>query len=410
MDWKKEYFACLALRYIPKLGVTRSKPILEAYPTVFDAVQDARSWPMRGLSEPEDANACLDEVWRPQAEEEYRKATQAGMEAVTWNDPRYPEKLRTLIDPPILLYVRGDMTLLANPAVAVVGARKCTDIGRDAAFDISRQLSSIGITVVSGLAIGIDREAHLGGLQGIGSSIGVLGTGMDMAYPPDNLDLRERLEAEGAVVTEFPPGTPPSPNNFPMRNRIISGLSLGVLVAEAAHKSGSLITARLAMEQGREVFALPGPISLPTFTGCIRLIKQGAALVESGEDIVQALRYEFANELAHIPDPHPLPVVERPSERDREALLPLSGSYGKKGEAKARRRPSVVERKQLVLSDEEQAVMSLLDGRDRLHIDQLGRELEWDSSHVSRVLLMLEMRGVISQLPGMWYLAKEGKE
>ena len=158
------------------------------------------------------------------------------------------------------LYVVGDVSLFKNPGVAVVGARECTPMGLEATGRISMQLSKSGITVISGLALGIDRQAHLGGLRGVGSSVAVLGCGLDVDYPQDNRDVRRRLGEKGLVVTEYGPGVRPRPEHFPIRNRLISGLALGVLVAEAAHDSGSLITARLAGEQGREVFALPGPI------------------------------------------------------------------------------------------------------------------------------------------------------
>jgi DNA processing protein len=305
MDLQKEFFACLALRHTPRLGPKVWKPLLLHYESAFEAVRHAASWPAE-LAPRTMARACAAEVWRDKAEEEYRAAGRAGMTVITWFDARFPDALREIEDPPCLLYASGDLSLLKNPGVAVVGARECTALGLDAAGRISSQLSRIGITVISGLALGIDRQAHLGGLSGIGGSIAVLGCGLDVDYPYGNHDVRRALDTRGLVVTEFGPGVTPRAGNFPFRNRIISALSLGVLVAEAAHNSGSLITARLAGEQGREVFALPGPLGQPTFTGCHRLIKQGAALVESAEDIVEILRYDFARELAHIPDPEPV--------------------------------------------------------------------------------------------------------
>lgn len=420
MDLQKEYFACLALKYTPRLGPKVWKQLFEHYPSAYDAVQDAASWIAlgidgRGLAK--QVQQCLAEDWRENAEKEYKDAGQAGMQVVTWFDPRFPEALKQLEDPPSMLYVSGDLSLLNNPGVAVVGARQCTALGLEAAGKISSQLSKIGITVVSGLALGIDRQAHLGGLRGVGSSIAVLGCGLDIDYPYDNLDVRRALDAKGLVVTEYGPGVRPRDFHFPYRNRIISALSLGVLVAEAAHNSGSLITARLAGEQGRDVFALPGPIGQPTFTGCHRLIKQGAALVESAEDIVEILRYDFARELEGIPDPKPVKAEEEIDEKESK----VKGSTNKKrstkkekvetevdkSEVKTRKRPSAVERENIVLNDEEREVMAVLDRTDKVHIDTLGRELDWASAKISKVLLMLEMRGAVQQLPGMWYLAKE---
>ncbi len=438
MDLQKEFFACLALRHTPRLGPKLWKVLFAHYPSAYEIVRSTSGWPavdpeqeraLRGV-----AKSCAAEKWRPKAEVEYREAIKAGMEVVTWFDPRFPESLKNIEDPPCMLYVSGDVSLLKNPGVAVVGARECTALGLNSAGRISAQLSRIGITVISGLALGIDRQAHLGGLSGIGSSIAVLGCGLDIAYPYDNVDVRRALDAKGLVVTEFGPGVSPRPGNFPFRNRIISALSLGVLVAEAAHNSGSLITARLAGEHGREVFALPGPLGQPTFTGCHKLIKQGASLVESAEDIVEILRFDFARELAAIPDPEPLDETDDPLVVLSE--MNLAGMAGKtagiqannpgkvapsdatpagtktdaeagKSPTSARKRPSAVERKGLVLDAEERALMDVLAAGEKLHIDALGRTLGWESSRVSQVLLMLEMRGAVHQLPGMWYLARE---
>lgn len=412
MDLNKEYFACLALRHTPRLGPKVWKGLFEHYDSVYDAVQDAVSWHSLKLASKALAQKCSDEIWREKAEAEYKAVHQAGMDVVTWFDPRFPSALKNLEDPPALLYVSGDTSLFRNPGVAVVGARECTALGLETAGRISTQLSKIGITVVSGLALGIDRQAHLGGLRGVGSSIAVLGCGLDIEYPVDNFDVRQALDAKGLVVTEYGPGVRPRGGHFPYRNRIISALSLGVLVAEAAHNSGSLITARLAGEQGRDVFALPGPIGQPTFTGCHRLIKQGAALVENAGDIVEILRYDFARELEGVPDPKPVKAEEEIDES--ESVVKKKGKQSRKktdkdtrSEPVVKKRPGAVKREAMVLNDDETLIMKLLDGADKMHIDVLGRELGWESPKVSRVLLMLEMRGAIQQLPGMWYLARE---
>ncbi len=426
MDIQKEYFACLALKHTPYLGPLVWKQLFAHFSSAYDAVKGVDSWFSLGVESrflKRVIDGCRAEAWRGKAENEFKAARDLGMEVVTWFDPRFPSSLKELADPPALLYVSGDVTLFNNPGVAVVGARECTTMGLEAAGKISTQLSKIGITVISGLALGIDRQAHLGGLRGIGSSIAVLGCGLDVDYPYDNHDVRQKLEANGLVVTEYGPGARPKAGHFPVRNRIISGLSLGVLVAEAAYNSGSLITARLAGEQGRDVFALPGPIGQPTFTGCHRLIKQGAALVESAEDIVEILRYDFARELAGVPDPAPVKAEEEiaeteakvgerkrkktVSEKKDQGSVKESESAKGTGERTARKLPSVVEREALELSSEEQEVMSILERTDKVHIDALGRELGWESRRVSKILIIMEMNGAVRQLPGMWYLARE---
>ena len=423
MDLQKEYFACLALKHTPYLGHSVLRQLFDMYSSAYDAVQDAPFWAARGVESryiKSISKKCATEVWREKAEKEYKAASAAGMDVVTWFDPRFPPSLKQLPDPPAVLYLSGDVSLFKNPGVAVVGARQCTRMGLEIAGRISTQLAKIGITVVTGLALGIDRQAHLGGLRGIGSSIAVLGCGLDVDYPYDNLDVRQALFSKGLVVTEFGPGQGPRPENFPFRNRLISALSLGVLVAEAAHRSGSLITARLAGEQGKEVFALPGPIGQPTFTGCHQLIKQGASLVESAEDIVEILRYDFARELAGVPDPEPVEEGEeigaeeakikgkgKKISTEKQAKAKVSPKKKTVGLKTSRKRPTAVVRKEIQLNDEERELMAIVDQADKIHIDALGRELEWDTPRVSRVLLMLEMRGAIQQLPGMWYLAKE---
>ncbi|QJB57928.1 DNA-processing protein DprA [Pseudodesulfovibrio sp. zrk46] len=429
MDLQREFFACLALKHTPRLGPKVWKQLFSHFSNAYEAVQKPDSWRDLGVENhyiKSVVRNCRDEAWRDKAEAEFHAARKAGMDVVTWFDPRFPNCLKQLEDPPVMLYVAGDVKLFSNPGVAVVGARECTSLGLEAAGRISTQLSNIGITVVSGLALGIDRQAHLGGLRGIGSSIAVLGCGLDVDYPYDNLDVRKALYSKGLVVTEYGPGVTPRAGHFPYRNRLISALSLGVLVAEAAHNSGSLITARLAGEQGRDVFALPGPLGQPTFTGCHRLIKQGAALVENAEDILEILRYDFARELENIPDPVPVKAEEEidesevrvknstkqkkaantKEEKDLRSNVKLKDTLDG-APIKKSKRPTAVEREDIVLNNEEKEVMAVLWQTDKVHIDTLGRELDWASAKISKVLIMLEMRGAVQQLPGMWYLAKE---
>ncbi|MBE0621333.1 MAG: DNA-protecting protein DprA [Burkholderiales bacterium] len=212
-----------------------------------------------------------------------------GQAVLTLADADYPRSLLETPDPPALLYVRGRRELLALTGLAVVGSRNATPQGVSNAEQFARAFSFAGLTIVSGLALGIDAAAHRGGLDGVGSTIAVLGTGADILYPQRNRALGERIAHEGLIVSEFALGTPPHGSNFPRRNRVISGLARGCLVVEAALASGSLITARLAAEQGRDVFAIPGSIHSPHSKGCHALIKQGAKLVESAQDLLQEL-------------------------------------------------------------------------------------------------------------------------
>ena len=195
---------------------------------------------------------------------------------LTKEDPRYPERLREIHKPPECLFVKGRAELLQEPQIAIVGCRHMSAYGAENAFQFAKALAEIGLTVTSGLAMGIDTLAHQGALAGQGPTIAVLGTGLGSIYPAQNQKLADEISLNGALVSEFPFNTPPFRHNFPKRNRIISGLSLGVLVIEAAEKSGSLITARFALEQNREIFALPGSIHSPTSRGCHQLIKEGA--------------------------------------------------------------------------------------------------------------------------------------
>lgn len=214
---------------------------------------------------------------------------QPGNRLLALDDADYPSRLLELPDPPTVLYLKGRADLLGRPALAVVGSRNATAQGLANAEAFARALSDQGLTVVSGLALGIDAAAHAGALAGASSSIAVVGTGLDIVYPARNRELAHRLAAEGALLSEFPLGTPARAENFPRRNRIISGLCRGVLVVEAAIHSGSLITARLAAEQGREVWAIPGSIHSPLSKGCHRLLKEGAKLVESAQDVLEEL-------------------------------------------------------------------------------------------------------------------------
>ena len=278
-----------------------------------------------------------------------------------WDEECYPTLLRAIHDPPALLYIRGELP--ANDSFAVVGARQASAAGRQLTRETCRELASRGIAIVSGLARGIDTAAHLGALDGQGLTVGVLGCGIDRVYPPENRHLFLRIQEQGAVLSEYPPGTPPLPGHFPGRNRIISGLCRGVLIVEAAEGSGSLITADFALEQGREVFAVPGAVFSPTSQGVNRLLKDGARLVTDARDILEVL----------------WPQLPSRSVRRRE------DSFAGR------------------LTGDALSVYRKL-GNDPLHIDELARESGLTPMEVSAILLHLELQGGVEQLPGMRYV------
>ena len=285
-------------------------------------------------------------------------------------DDGYPAWLRAIPDPPAVLYCDGRIEPRDRQAVAIVGARKATPYGLQATETLARELSGAGFTIVSGLARGIDAAAHRAALEAGGRTIAVLGCGLDVNYPPEHGRLREEIAASGAVLTEFPAGTQPKPSHFPQRNRIISGLSLGVVVVEAAEDSGSLITARLALEQGREVFAVPGSIDAPLSRGPHGLLKQGAKLVETVDDVIEEL----------------LPQLDT-------AVAPKR----RPGFSKAAEVPN--------LSPEERLLLEQMT-RDPLHLDDLTERSGLTPAGVAGILLGLELKGVVRQLPGQRYCLK----
>lgn len=253
---------------------------------------------------------------------------------LTWDHPDYPAQLLTIADPPMVLFVQGDPTALSLPSVGIVGARNATQQGVANARVFAQALAEKQIPVISGLALGIDAAAHEGALNAVNNphaTIAVVGTGIDRVYPASHRDLAHRIAAQGAVVSEFPIGTPPMAHNFPRRNRLIAGLSRGVLVVEAALRSGSLITARVAGEQGREVLAIPGSIHAPLSKGCHQLLKQGAKLVESAQDVIEELRLEQSFDMGFAPQtpgthkPHrplkPFKVTQSPSPQNSQPAL-----------------------------------------------------------------------------------------
>lgn len=281
----------LRLHLLPELGPRRLHKLLTAFPEASSALSaPASAWRSLGLPA-----GCADARRSPEIRERAAASLawleEPGHHVLMWDDPAYPGLLEELPDAPPLLFIEGDPALLERPQLAMVGSRRASRPGLDNATAFARSLAGGGFVVTSGLALGIDGAAHQGALDVGGKTIAVLGTGLKCLYPRRHLGLAARIvEAGGALVSELPLDCPPQAANFPRRNRIISGLSLGVLVVEASPSSGSLITARLAAEQGREVYAIPGSIHHPGARGCHQLIRQGAALVESVEDVLQALR------------------------------------------------------------------------------------------------------------------------
>ena len=301
-------------------------------------------------------------------DEEIERARDAGIAIVPFTNPNYPARLRTIADPPPFLYVKGNILTDDDKAVAIVGSRSASEYGRRVARDLARGLASLGFTVVSGMARGIDGSAHESALQAGGRTIAVLGSGVERAYPAEHEMLYRRIGENGAVLSELPIGTRPLAFNFPARNRLISGLSLGVVVVEATEKSGSLITATLAVEQGREVFAVPGEVGSSRSRGAHRLIRQGAKLVESVDDIIEEIAPQ---------------------------LLDRTGSA-------TQRAPRVLPQN---ASDATRTIFALLQ-ENTLQVDQVIERTGMSAAQVLETLLDLELQGLLRQLPGKIYRAE----
>ena len=277
----------LQLTLTPGLGASTIRKLLRRFGLPQSVL--AQRHELAAFAAPEALEALHSKAVQADVAHALRWADKPGHFIITLADEFYPRALLEIADPPSLLYARGRIDLLQRSALAIVGSRNATAQGETNAASFARALSDAGLTIVSGLAVGIDAAAHRGGLEGTGSTIAVLGTGIDVLYPKRNGELAERIAARGLLLSEFPLRTGPAAGNFPRRNRLISGLAQGCLVVEAALASGSLITARTAAEQGREVFAVPGSIHSPLSKGCHALIKSGAKLVESAEDVLTEL-------------------------------------------------------------------------------------------------------------------------
>ncbi|MDR1685752.1 MAG: DNA-processing protein DprA [Desulfovibrio sp.] len=337
---RNELWALLALRHAWGLGPTGAGRIIAAYGGAYAAVEAglARSaeWAEKGLVHLPVARAFAGGGWRDKAGVEWHGIKSMGLSFIVQSDPAYPQLLREPAGAPLLLYFKGDISLLRGPAVGIVGARNCTSEGLAVSAFFARDLARAGVTVISGMARGIDRAAHLAGLEGPGRSIGVLGTGIDVMYPARNTDLYARMEKDGLLISEFAPGTGPVGKNFPIRNRLISATALGILVVEAAGRSGSLITARLALEHNREVFAVPGSAMSPMSEGCRELIRKGAKAAFNAEDILLELAPLLqANNRAPVS-----PAVRTADAPDAHHAAPAAGTVPLRTEQTAPATPS----------------------------------------------------------------------
>lgn len=352
----KQALAWLTLLRAPKAGPRSLLPLIAQQPDP-QALLDR---PPPGT--PEKVRLALAGADREQAQRDLDWLDQSDTRLLPITHPDYPTLLRELADPPLALFLRGDPSLLSLPQLAMVGSRNASRGGLENARQFARFLAGNGLLVTSGLALGIDGAAHEGALQG-GQTIAVTGTGLDRVYPARHRELAHRIVENGLLVTEYPPGTPPLPGNFPRRNRIIAGLALGTLVVEAALNSGSLITARLASEAGREVFAIPGSIHNPQARGCHALIRQGAKLVETGEHIVE----ELASQLGL-----------------------LAGTDGS-GEGVPGNPPE--------LDPEHRELLDLM-GYDPVSTDELVAKSRFSTAEISSMLLLLELQGHVSSESG----------
>lgn len=367
--------AYLALNLLPGIGPIRVRRLLERFQTPQQILAAKR----RELLEvPGIGQEMAEQIgdWENLVDlaEEKRRLIDHDITLVTLDDVNYPVALRAIHDPPFLLYMKGSLTPADNAAIGVVGSRRMTHYGRDQAKKLSFQLARAGFSIVSGLARGIDTAAHEAALAANGRTIAVLGSGIGNVYPPENQALADRIALSGAVLSEFPVLYVPDKQSFPLRNRIVAGLSQGLLVVEAPVRSGSLITANQALEQGRAVFAVPGPIDRPTSEGCHRLIQQGATLVCTAQDIIDELGMEI-NSLA----------------------LEFSPESGASSDASTEK-----PRRQVDLSEPERQILSELTRGDAT-IDSLAEATGITTGRVSATLLQLELKSLVKQLPGKYF-------
>lgn len=381
--------AYLALNLLPNIGPIRVRRLLGHFhtPQAILAAPAGELLLVPGIGE-EMAAHIADWENRIDLPEEKCRLSDHGIELLTLDDPRYPAALRQIHDPPFLLYMKGTLLPADEAAVAVVGSRRMTHYGREQARKFSFQLARAGFTIVSGLARGIDTAAHEAALAAGGRTIAVLGSGIGNVYPPENQALADRISQSGAVLSEFPVLYVPDKQSFPLRNRIVAGMSSGLLVVEAPARSGSLITANQALEQGRTVFAIPGPIDRPSSEGCHRLIQQGATLVCSADDVIDELGLEI----------NTLPLDFTNSDGKTDALPGL--------EARTTSESPPPPLRNVELSELERRLLVELDLGDTT-IDRLAEVTGVPAGRVGASLLQLEMKRLVKQLPGK-YFSKAG--
>ncbi len=362
-----ESFYYLALSLVPGLGTTRIHQLTREHGGLPSRLfKLPRSQLLRSISD--DIASCIAGGWAVKAAEgALAEAEKKGIGVTTMADDRYPHLLRTIHDPPVVLYSLGEFSILQQAALAIVGARRASVYGRQVTQKLAREVAETGLAVVSGLARGIDCYAHVGAFEAGGRTAAVLGNGVDVVYPRENRKVYERLRDQGCIVSEFPIGTFPAPQNFPIRNRIISGLCYGTVIVEASEFSGSLITARLTLEQNRELWAVPGNITSPGSYGPNYLIKQGAHIVLDRQDILEGL---------------PLYVLDQ---------------------LRVAAEPAESETKKADLPPEEECVLTALPSDSAVAFDALLGKSKLDLPQLNQSLLRLEMKGLIRQLPGRRY-------
>ncbi len=381
MSAEDELAGWLRLTLCDGVGAASQRALLAAFGMpehIFAASRRA----LTAVVSAEKADRLLASPDLPRIESALAWGREPGNRIITLADGDYPKELLNIADPPTLLYVKGDPALLAKPAFAIVGSRSPTPQGIANAEAFARSLAETGLVIVSGLALGIDAAAHRGALNGGGATVAVIGTGANRVYPADNKALAHQIADCGVIVSEYPLDTPPRPHNFPRRNRLIAGLSRGVLVAEASTDSGSLITARLAAEHGREVFAIPGSIHSPLSRGCHRLIRDGAKLVETANDIIDELNWDGslqrpAEKFSRRKDKHHTTAKENA----QSATLSPAAAVNTGGE-----------------SDNSRVLAAM--GHDPTDLDTLANRCDLTLDALYAILLPLELDGFICRLPG----------
>jgi DNA processing protein len=378
-----------ALKLIPSLGSKRIRTLLDHYGTPFDAWRATKP-ELLSLERfgPVVAEEFINMRLRLDPDQAWEEVIRKNISVVTWDEPDYPSLLLEIHDPPPLFYYQGNLKLLNNPSLAIVGSRKHTHYGQEVAFNFASKLADYGLTIVSGMARGIDSWVHKGALEAGGYTAAVLGCGVDICYPPENRDLKEKITGLGIVLSEFPPGVSPLPQNFPQRNRIISGLSLGTLVIEAAEKSGALITAGFALEQGREVFAVPSGIVSPYSKGCHKLLKDGAKLVETVADILEELYLPLKNEqIGTDNEPSPESITES-LPRQPKKRQDISGK-----ESSSRQEETA----------SGNMLLDFVSYEPRL-LEEIIIASRKSAAEVHVLLLELELDGKVKQLPGKYFI------